>query len=100
MKHKFQNPHLKALAKRLVELDNTQATMVRDACSNKKYRTIADRASDYGVVFSNEALTSLTDTANKESIRQGKPVGDYHGANIYHPKVLDAVFAKLAQCGV
>lgn len=103
MKHKFQNPHLKALAKRLVALDTEQSARssadehcVAPDYTHRKYRTIADRASDYGVVFSKEALASLNDTAMKESARLSKPVGeDADGANVYHPKVLGAVFAPL-----
>lgn len=94
MKHKFQDPHLKQLAKRLVELDIANSND-DDQLSLRKYETIASRASDYGVVFSEEALASLTDTANKESMRRNKPVGSLNGKLVHHPKVLDAVFETL-----
>ena len=93
MKHKFQNPHLKALAKRLVALDTANSN--DDHFAARKYETVASRASDFGVVFSDEALAGMTDAANKESIRRNKPVGYLNGKLVHHPKVLDAVFETL-----
>lgn len=86
MKHKFQDPHLRKLAKRLVELDGPKA---------RKYRTVADTASDFGIVFTGAALDYLNDEADKESARQGKPVKEADGAKVYHPKVLETVLTMV-----
>lgn len=97
MKHKFQDPHLKQLVKRLVELDLAKSTVAEDEghFAIRKYETVAERASDYGVVFNLTSLAEVTDAANKESMRQNKPVGHLKGKLVHHPKVLDAVFATL-----
>jgi len=46
-------------------------------------------------MLNEEFLASLTDIANKESVRRGKPVGILGGELAYHPEVLDAVLEPL-----
>lgn len=86
MKHKFQDPHLKQLVKRLVELDCPKV---------RKFRTIKDVASDFGVSFCDQSLANLNDDAAKESVKLGKPVKQIDGVIAYHPRVLAAVFSPL-----
>ena len=93
MKHKFQDPMLKQVARFLIELDTSKSPDSQYAIP--ECETLTSRTSDYGVVLNEEFLASLTDIANKESVRRGKPVGILGGELAYHPEVLDAVLEPL-----
>ena len=81
MQHKFQDPYLEQLAKRLVTLDTA-------AKPRPKFQTVKAYFKDHGIDLDRSAKDALVDRAQREATRRGMPEAGYGRKTVFHPVVL------------